>query len=347
MKTENARIPYIDSIKGFAIILVVFAHVAEKYYKFDLYPSYTLTFQMIYDIIYSFHMPLFMIISGFLFRKAYYSENNIAKKDHLKEHWLNLAIVYTYVSILTGLSKLLFQNDVLHPIQAIDLALIWMKPIGHLWYLHLLLILYIVNYYICKSRLYNYRNQLLLVIMILAVLSSYIPSGNNMILIKRNFYYELFFYIGMMLADKPQHPLFKQSIHGLLLVIAVGLLISRFTMKISLLSLFNIVVALGLSSAIIDFFKCISQTAQLSTLKLIGLYSLELYLFHQFPVTFFQKALPQVTILGAIPSLLINFVLSSFLILFGVWIIRKVRAYNLLIKPYTTLRRIIIHATQG
>lgn len=54
MKT---RIEYIDAIRGFAIILVVIGHLIQL--------NYTDAFQdKIFNVIYSFHMPLFFFISG-------------------------------------------------------------------------------------------------------------------------------------------------------------------------------------------------------------------------------------------------------------------------------------------
>lgn len=52
------RIVYLDRLKGFAILLMVLAQV----YLFPLQMGDSLVFRMIG----SFHMPLFMFISGFV-----------------------------------------------------------------------------------------------------------------------------------------------------------------------------------------------------------------------------------------------------------------------------------------
>ncbi|ROT03695.1 hypothetical protein ED388_12660 [Muribaculaceae bacterium Isolate-007 (NCI)] len=49
---------YIDCLKGFAIFLVVLGHVVQNYNLMDSW---------IFRIIYSFHMPLFMFMSGYCF----------------------------------------------------------------------------------------------------------------------------------------------------------------------------------------------------------------------------------------------------------------------------------------
>lgn len=68
MKTE--RIRFIDTLRGFAIFLVTLGHVLENtgYHKNSLY-----------QLIYSFHMPLFICISGFVI--AYSFNNKLAKTN--------------------------------------------------------------------------------------------------------------------------------------------------------------------------------------------------------------------------------------------------------------------------
>lgn len=73
------RIEYIDAIKGFAIILMVMGHViAWNYTDYTAVCIFNaeapLNIKMggvIWQLIYSFHMPLFFMISGFLLYKVY------------------------------------------------------------------------------------------------------------------------------------------------------------------------------------------------------------------------------------------------------------------------------------
>lgn len=63
---KNERIQYLDRIKGFAILLVVIGHV----YIF----SFGMTDTLVFKIIGSFHMHLFMFVSGYV---AYIPPNKI------------------------------------------------------------------------------------------------------------------------------------------------------------------------------------------------------------------------------------------------------------------------------
>ncbi len=63
-----ARLEYIDAIKGFTIILMVMGHViAWMFVDWKvLIPSQSSP-AILWNLIYSFHMPLFMFVSGFLY----------------------------------------------------------------------------------------------------------------------------------------------------------------------------------------------------------------------------------------------------------------------------------------
>lgn len=57
---SSTRIEYIDALRGFTMILVVFAHV--EWFTFDMKAS----FSLINELFMSFRMPLFFFISGFI-----------------------------------------------------------------------------------------------------------------------------------------------------------------------------------------------------------------------------------------------------------------------------------------
>ena len=69
----NKRLKYLDETKGFAIFLMVFAHaIAWSFedWRAIMYPD-TLTPNLVYSgiiwkFVYSFHMGLFFLVSGFL-----------------------------------------------------------------------------------------------------------------------------------------------------------------------------------------------------------------------------------------------------------------------------------------
>lgn len=64
MQNKSNRNLYIDIVKGIAIILVVYGYCIE-YYSTEYLNGNFFYSDLIHKIIYSFHMPLFMLVSGY------------------------------------------------------------------------------------------------------------------------------------------------------------------------------------------------------------------------------------------------------------------------------------------
>lgn len=86
----------IDALKGIAIILVVVGHCIQFIYS----PDYYMT-NKVYNIIYSFHMPLFMFISGYLS----FSEKKSIDMIWLKRRFCSLMIPYLVWVLLSYFIK--------------------------------------------------------------------------------------------------------------------------------------------------------------------------------------------------------------------------------------------------
>lgn len=67
------RIPYLDNIKGVLIVLVIIGHAIQ-------YCSSTYEMDFAFRLIYSFHMPLFFFVSGYLANKGRWDRNLIPKR---------------------------------------------------------------------------------------------------------------------------------------------------------------------------------------------------------------------------------------------------------------------------
>lgn len=131
------RIDWIDALKGFAILTVVIGHCITDSLSSQTFPEYAALLQMMCDAIYSFHMPLFFMISGYVF----YLTKSYRK---WKTKVLDFSIVYVIWSALMWFSKYMMNGDVNHPVTIIDLVSIVYKPIMIYWYLYVLIILYMI-----------------------------------------------------------------------------------------------------------------------------------------------------------------------------------------------------------
>ena len=89
------RIEFIDSLKGFAILLVLWGHSIQY-----LCSSIDFFQNFIFKIIYSFHMPLFFLISGFFF----HSSLKLHFKDFCLKKTIQLLLpCFTWSVLIVGL----------------------------------------------------------------------------------------------------------------------------------------------------------------------------------------------------------------------------------------------------
>jgi fucose 4-O-acetylase-like acetyltransferase len=83
---------YITLSKAFGIILVVVGHFTSSVYM----PEYYIRMK---NFIFSFHMPLFMVLSGFLFQMSLYKKpDKISVIPFLKKKFLRLMVPYFFIS---------------------------------------------------------------------------------------------------------------------------------------------------------------------------------------------------------------------------------------------------------
>ena len=133
----NNRIEWIDALKGFAILTVVIGHCADGILSAGMYSQYKFELQALYDAIYSFHMPLFFIVSGFVFwlSKSY---------DRYRTKVFDFVIVYVIWDFLTWLGKFLLGSKVNRQVGFEDLIGMFYHPIAPMWYLYVLTIFYLI-----------------------------------------------------------------------------------------------------------------------------------------------------------------------------------------------------------
>jgi len=109
------RDSYFDNAKILLIFLVVFGHFIQSYIDMNLFISY------MYNFIYTFHMPAFIIISGF-FAKGIYEKGYIWKLTK------KLILPYVLFQVIYG-----FFYYFLHGKETFKLELL--DPKWSLWFL--------------------------------------------------------------------------------------------------------------------------------------------------------------------------------------------------------------------
>lgn len=156
------KLEYIDALKGIAIFLVVFDHViAWSYQNFDQSDK---AVSFLWSIIYSFHMPLFFFISGYL---AFFSFSRNTPFSIIKERTVQLLLPYISSTIIV---ELLFDGRMnywflitlyqIYMLMTISRICKWINPIFLYTLIILLMHLFPSLYYIRYLQLGHLENSM-------------------------------------------------------------------------------------------------------------------------------------------------------------------------------------------
>lgn len=197
MSSSKGRLFYIDNLKAFLILTVIFGHCIQQYdVDFDNNP--------LFRFIYSFHMPLFFFVSGFLSYKA------VLGIRHVTKRFVQLIIPF--------LAWGLYSCFRFGTMSMLDIIL---TPDTGLWFLWVLFLIYTVTWSInVLSRRLKVKEELLALtaIPVLYILG-YKVNACGVSLVA--WYYP--FFIGGYFLKKYQHKIADIS-DSLLMVVTVAFL---------------------------------------------------------------------------------------------------------------------------
>lgn len=188
------RLAKLDILKGLAILLVVIGHgiigIINNAHSVGM-PGYFML-KIIKECIYSFHMPLFFLIAGFL------SNNWVKlpqKQAFSKKAW---RLLYPYIIwvIITGTAMELgkqYTNDGLGFSELLKAPVI---PFSEFWFLYILFFIHVIYYFFRKVAGEKWRTYFLTASIILYSLNPFLP---NIWISYQVFKFTIFFVIGAQL----------------------------------------------------------------------------------------------------------------------------------------------------
>lgn len=141
----------LDVAKGIAIILVVLGHSFPSN-VFNDDTCIDVAAKIIYDFVYSFHMPTFFAISGYLFFNAW----NLHRVGTIKKKAMRLLIPYFTFSIiyipLRLFASSMANSDFGNQYWKIILGV---SPNGGVWFLYTLFVFFTITFYCVNSQNIN------------------------------------------------------------------------------------------------------------------------------------------------------------------------------------------------
>ena len=131
------RIEFLDIAKAICIVLVVLGHL-NPVPEPQAWAAFV-------KVIYSFHMPLFLFVCGFLFNGSYRNRNSFS---FISRKFKHLMLPYFGASVFIIGVKLLAQMfvSVKNPVSPVDFLTMFYRPSAaiHLWFIWVLMILYLL-----------------------------------------------------------------------------------------------------------------------------------------------------------------------------------------------------------
>lgn len=269
------RLHYIDQLKGFAILLVVVGHVIEWCFN-------ETSTSLLYRIIYSFHMPLFAFMSGFVFRGESNFMESLKKfgkqTERLMLPFLVVGLIYSY-SVLHLNYEAFFQH---------------LYKQGY-WYLLFLLQCYLLThiYHIFIGKRFENKLNLsivsdLIFLCIIFVLLRFVPKFtviSQIIGFYHLFHLYPFFFVGYMVKKtNASNRLFSNSynLSDISFIVYIIMFIGSYYWKPTAVKQL-LLAALAIFPIICLFYKKRNiQSYAYRVLETFGRYSLEIYVFHYF-----------------------------------------------------------------
>ena len=298
----------ISVLRGFAILLVLLGH------SILAYPINLETYswcKLLHNYIYSFHMQLLFIISGYLYaigsKKPY--------MQYIKGKFFRLLVPYFVFSLLVTLSRFLFSNFVNRQIDLpiVDIITNILLYAGQYWFLYVLFFIFAAFPLIenmLNRRLYKY-----------AVIGAWIylllfPLDIETFAIPSIIYHGFFFFIGYSLVQKNinQITLWLNNKYVFFCMVLLFLLVCHIPEGTNVVA--SIICPFIGSALFYGIVLRLRNTLVINIVSMFGEYSLQLYLLDGFALALIRHVLINVFNIHD-PSVLVVsiFLLKAFLLI--------------------------------
>jgi len=278
-KTEQNKIIWVDNVKAIAIILVVLGHLLQSFVKSGILPESPL-FTYFNTFIYTFHVRLFFICSGFLYQKTAVVNSFSAYTRNAAKKLIAFGIPYLVFSSASFVLKKIFADSVNTQAGNYFESLI-LKPEAPFWFLFTLLILFLI-----MPTAKNKKNAFLLfaaAAVIFTVVTStvkYVPHSQVYVtFVYTTAAYLIWFALGILLACIHVQKLF--SPYMIILFITAGLLTYLRTKNYFGGAVWGIIEQLLACVGIIGFIGWLyKKNKQTPVFGILSKYSMSIFLMH-------------------------------------------------------------------
>ena len=264
--SKEGRLTYFDIAKGIGIFLVVVGHSIP-----DAASSAGISVQgyrVLHDIIYSFHMPLFFFIAGYMMSREKMLARGQNGFDIIRKRVSRLLIPYFFVGLLYAPFKVLLANFSNRPY---DISGLWMifigvNPDGELWFLYSLFVV------TCIVSLLGLRiSKLGLMITAVFTISSIVwPMVFN---------YLFFLMFGIYVRKNTPKFIERISVKYVVLCCAIFIVCNYLTISLKMTGLFIITAISGIVITLwISYRLSLKKSWLIAKLETWGIFSMDIYI---------------------------------------------------------------------
>jgi fucose 4-O-acetylase-like acetyltransferase len=277
-ETIPDRLAWVDYAKGLGIVLVVYGHVARGLMSAG-WVNETKFLSMIDGVIYSFHMPLFFMLSGIFYFKSISSKGAL---PYLAGKFDTIFYPYLIWSVAQGLIHLLFSSFTNEKPHAGFIFSLLIAPRAQFWYLYALLIISIASAALLSPRrmwVGAFFVALSFLTNIFVVTYSPLPAVNY--ILKYFIYFGLGAYLGIFIKNIAHRFFWGWPTLILLAIflIAQGFQISNASSDYSL-GIVQVFFALLGSALILSLSFWLSTRSSMAFVQYLGKASLSIFIFH-------------------------------------------------------------------
>ena len=197
-ETKNKRVEWVDYVRAFACFLVVLCHLMQSLQTANLDNNKVLTSHINW-LIYLFHMPLFLCVSGFLYSKTKMQFTLENYKSFAKKKIINLSIPYFTFYLLYLVINIIFSSSVNSPKGINEFIGIFNNPMSPFWFLYALLSIFIMIP-IIENIFKNNKKSVMVFLVILKIISIFWKS--KIYFIYSFMAYAMYFYFGMFISEE-------------------------------------------------------------------------------------------------------------------------------------------------
>ncbi|MFL1695930.1 acyltransferase family protein [Weissella kandleri] len=210
------RIEWVDVAKGWTILMVLLVHVLEGLYKTGAYPNQTQLLQSLMAGLFLFIMPLFFALSGYLYRAP---KTWVAWRLQMQKKMIALmgpSMIFTVLYV--GLQQMGGEN-VHNEYQWSDVLLMFVHPVGYLWFLETLFLIFALVGVLTLLKLPAGWQMLLY--LVLAVIGNFIWTP---LILQEVCWWTSAFYLGYLMRQEARWWQQTWVVGGAILVIVAGML---------------------------------------------------------------------------------------------------------------------------